>query len=119
MIHVYTSFDFKKTQHLLPEGCVLCPEALLTGKQIQEYVDSLIEDNGLFNENKDIHIATCSLYLLRDMDIKDISAIFHNFREDGSEATGNTIDDVGSLEILDRELEQADRYINKEYNVRP
>ena len=97
----------------------MCPEALLTGKQIQEYIDSLIQDDGLFNENKDIHIATCSLYLLREMDIKNIPATFHNFREDGSEFVGNKIDDVGALEILDRELEQSDRYMDKEHYARP
>ena len=94
---VYLSSDFSKVT--LPEQCICFPETGLNGEQIREYVCKM--------QTQSLVIATCSLYLLRELELQKIPATYIN---DG--VVANNCDDVGSIEILDRELEQADRYMD-------
>lgn len=95
---IYLSNDFSKIT--LPNGCERFPETGLNGKQIRDYVKNM----------KDKTIATCSLYLLREIELQKIEAKFIN---EGIES--DSVNDVGAIEILDRELEQADRYIRMDF----
>lgn len=95
MITVYLSDDFSSEN--LSDSVVRFPETGLNGQQIREYVKNL--------SDKEISIATCSLYLLRELYLQKIPCLFIN-----GNRQSNDVDSIGNIEILDRELEQSDRY---------
>jgi hypothetical protein len=71
-----------------------------------------------------IIVASHSLFLIRELDILLRSADFRGFKArffglhlDGGGVTveqGDTIDDVGSIDALQEELSQSDRYLEAE-----
>lgn len=83
----------------VPKGAYCFPESWKNGKQIQEFVASMKTDPKT--------IITGSLYLLRELDMQKVPAIYIN---DGVES--DNIDGLGNIEILDRELEQSSRYMD-------
>lgn len=77
------------------------PENGKTGKELVEYVRSLIDSPR--------NIITSSLFLLRELHIQDVPCRFYN-----NGRVGESIDDIGNIEVLDMELEQSGRYMDKE-----
>lgn len=90
------SNDFSKIT--LRADTIRFPETGLNGEQIKQFVTDLKDNPKTF--------ATCSLFLIRELEIQKIPCLFVN---DGE--LGLNVDDVGSIEILDRSLEQSDRYL--------
>lgn len=88
---------------------LLAPEALKNALQIQLWVAELWESPKIF--------ATSSIYLVRELYLQAVPVIYFNFRNGVLAEVSEDIDNLGSLEILDRELEQADRYLNHEMKV--
>lgn len=103
----YLSDDFSKVDQHFFENILLCPERLKNASQIQQWVFSLRKIPRMF--------ATTSLYLLREIYLQQVPCSFINILDGIPQDEVNSIDDIpGKLEILDRELEQSDRYINSE-----
>lgn len=84
-------------------GILVCPENLLTGKQIQKWVNDLKENPKIF--------VTSSLYLLRELYLQEVYVKYINITLDKTYESFN-VDDIGPIEILDRDLEQSERYMN-------
>lgn len=101
----YISNDFSKVD--TKDLGILSPEGLLNEKQISEWINDLKENPKIF--------ATTSLYLLRELDLSDVYILYRNII-DGEIIESYNIDDVGDLEILDRELHQSDRYLNRKFD---
>lgn len=103
----YLSDDFSKvSKDKYKPGTIIAPEALLNGKQIQAWVAKLKDEPKKF--------CTTSIYLLREVYLQRIPCIFVMFI-DGQHFKGtDEFDELMPLEILDRELEQADRYMDHE-----
>jgi len=97
----YISNDFSKHLAAVPDGAIIAPEALLTGQQIQEWVSDLAHEPKLF--------ATCSLYLLRELYLQSIPVVIHNLGV--SKLPVTSIEELTEIEILDRDLEQSERYM--------
>lgn len=104
----YLSNDFSKF-HLLDttNSIVVAPEALLNGTQIQEWVANRRETP--------IKFATNSLYLLREIYLQKVPCQFINIIDGIEQPPVDCIDDISELEILNRELDQSDRYMNHEW----
>lgn len=90
---------------------IICPESLRNGKQIIEWVSQLHEEKRIF--------ATNSLFLLRELYLQEVPVLFRNILEDEAVMESTNIDEIGKIEILDRELEQSDRYIDHEIKIVP
>lgn len=104
MNHCYLADDFSKVN--LPDHVIKAPETLLNGNQIKEWVNGIRGTDTMF--------ATTSLYLIRELELQKIDVIYHYYKDDGEMITVE--EDVTNLpceiEILMRELEQSDRYMN-------
>lgn len=105
----YLSNDFTKTKHLFFDHILVAPEALLNGAQIQQWVADLRSSPKLF--------ATNSLYLLREVYLQGIPCTYVNILDGVIQPAVESIDDITNLEILDRELSQADRYVDHNNKV--
>lgn len=81
---------------------LICPENLLTGQQIQEWVHDLKENPKIF--------VTSSLYLLRELYLQNVHVKYINITLDKT-YEGFDIHNIGPIEILDRDLEQSERYM--------
>lgn len=99
----YLSDDFSKQE--IPKDVIICPEMLKNSEAIKEWVDWIKIHPQKF--------ATCSLFLLRELYIQDVNVYYINITKDGIKESFN-VDDIGNIEILDRELAQSDVYINKD-----
>ena len=100
----YLSFNFSKTP--LPVGTEICPEHNMNGKQIKAWVKSL--------KKKPRKFSTCSLFLLRELYLQDVSVEYTNYESEDSTRTFFDVDAIGRIEVLDRELDQAEVYMNHE-----
>jgi len=110
----YLSNDF--SQFSFDSGIILCPEGLKNGEQIKAWVADL--------KNEPKSFATCSLFLIRELELQgNVKVVNLNTDTDlyllnntpvsNNQFAGKTsFDEVGDIEILQRELEQADRYMN-------
>lgn len=99
----YLSDDYDKHKASIPVNAIICPEYLKNGQQIKEWVSKLNTRPGVF--------VTCSLYLIRELELQKIDVEWVNITDKGV-VSSNSPDNIGNIEILDRELEQSDRYIN-------
>lgn len=81
---------------------VICPESTKNGVQIREWVNNLKQNPRIFYTN--------SIYLLRELELQQIPVTYINITEN-LRAESTDINRIGNIEILDRELEQSDRYI--------
>lgn len=104
MNHCYLADDFSKVN--LPDNVIKAPETLLNGNQIKEWVNSIRGTDTMF--------ATTSLYLIRELELQRVDTVYHYYKEDGEMimVVGEVTDLPCKIEILMRELEQSDRYIN-------
>ena len=98
----YLSNDFSVQP--LPEGTVIAPEGLWNGPQIIDWVSTLKDHPDVF--------ATCSLFLLRELHLQGIPCDFINLGVQDEPV--QSIEDLGDVEILDRDLEQSERYMDHE-----
>ncbi len=57
--------------------------------------------------------SVAELYLLRELGLQQIPVTYVNVIDGKITAASDDIYDIGSIEILDRELEQADRYLKE------
>lgn len=105
MINVYLSEDFELVKSKLPADCIMFPENGKNAKQIQEFIQ------GLSNES----VFTGSLYLVREFYLSKKEITWHNLdAASGEFSVSNNVDNVGRIELLERELEQSDRYMQQE-----
>jgi hypothetical protein len=102
----YLSHDFSKTE--LPPEVIKCPEFLLNGEQIRSWVSNLKLEPKVF--------ATTSLYLLRELYIQEVPVTFVNYSVNGVFESDDS-SSISNIEILDRDLEQGERYMDKEFQV--
>ena len=111
MINIYlktsTSSINKKG---LGGAIILYPENGKSGVEIQRYVENLKDYSG----NVDFHIITDSLYLLRELYLQQLNCTYYNL---DTGLVSHDVDCVGPIHILDRDLEQSDRYMNFELGV--
>jgi hypothetical protein len=89
----------------LPELTLYWPENGRSGNQIQQYVKGLLKNPE--------EIFTNSLYLIREIEMNKLPVLWINHKKDGTTIHSEDVNALGGIEILDRELEQSDRYINK------
>ena len=101
----YLMSDYSNQKIFLHDGVIICPESTLNGNQIKDWVLNLkVNPKEFF---------TCSLFLIRELELQKINVLWINFNENGK-FENLSIDCIGNIEILDRELEQSDRYVNHE-----
>jgi hypothetical protein len=89
-----------------PKEVVCFPENGLNAKHIKSFVNDL--------KRYPKTIITTSLYLLREIGLQNIDCIYQNFLENGTVLESDNIAEIGDIEILDRELQQSQEYIDKE-----
>lgn len=106
MNHCYLSDDFTKNPP--PSGTILSPEGLLNAGQIAKWCEA--------RKKCPLTFASTSLYLIRELYLRQVPVTWHCTANDRSYETQD-INDLGPLECLDRELEQADRYMNHELDL--
>ena len=99
----YLSYDFSKTPFL--DDTETCPESYMNGKQIKAWVKSLKKNPRKF--------FTCSLFLLRELELQNIPVEYTNFESEESTITSFNVDSIGKIEILDRDLQQSEVYMDK------
>ncbi len=97
------------------------PEANLNPKVIKQVARTILQ---LSKSGIQVFVASHSLFLLRELDIvlkekefKGVEAQFFGLHlgDDGvSVQQGATVDDIGSIDALDEELQQSDRYMKAE-----
>jgi energy-coupling factor transporter ATP-binding protein EcfA2 len=97
------------------------PEANLNPKVIKSVARTILQ---LCQSGIQVFVATHSLFLLREFDILlkgeelgDVKARFfglHIGEEGVAVEQGETVDDIGTIDALDEELQQSDRYLSKE-----
>ncbi|RYF42190.1 MAG: ATP-binding protein, partial [Cytophagaceae bacterium] len=100
------------------------PEANLNPKLIKKLAKLILQ---LSAEGIQIFIATHSLFLLRELHILqkrefqdlDTRGFGLHMQEDGTVSVqqGNSMDEVGSITVLDEDLQQSERYIDTEMRV--
>lgn len=100
----HLSHDFSKIE--LPSQVIKCPEFLMNGAQIQDWVSNLRLRPKIF--------ATTSLYLLRELYLQDVPVTYVNHSNSGV-FESHDISEISSIEILDRDLEQSERYMDKSF----
>jgi hypothetical protein len=89
------------------------PENGKSARQIKDFVLSLPK-----NEN-DIAIVTDSLYFAREVYLNQIKVVWFNYNfEKGTVQDSECLNDLGGIAILDRELEQSERYMDFEIGVK-
>ncbi len=107
----------------LSEGVTLFwdePDSNLNPKIITLVARTIV---GLCKNGVQVFVATHSLFLLRELDIllhkddfENLDAQFFGLHRvsDGVEVQqGQTVDDIGQIDVLQEELSQADRYLDK------
>lgn len=99
----YLSDDFRKHSFSLPPDTIICPESTKNEEQILNWILELKTNPKIF--------FTCSLFLIRELEIQKIDVEWVNITEKGV-VSSSDVNDIGNIEILDRELRQADRYMN-------
>jgi ABC-type lipoprotein export system ATPase subunit len=97
------------------------PEANLNPKVIKQVAQTILQ---LGKSGIQVFIASHSLFLMRELDIllrtdayRDVKARFFGLRLSDEGVTvqhGNTVDDIGTIDALQEELSQSDRYIAAE-----
>ena len=105
MNNCYISDDFIKFQDKIPAYAIICPEGVKNEQQLLEWIEDTRNNPQTFFTN--------SLFVLRELHVRQIPTRFVNIRNDGTEEADN-IDDVGAIAILDMELRQSDRYMDFE-----
>ena len=106
------------TGALLDKGALFWdePEANLNPKLIKKVAQSIID---LSAAGIQVFIASHSLFLLRELELRATKAIdarffgLHQQAEDVVVEQGDSIADIGSIAALDEELEQSQRYLEK------
>lgn len=110
------------TGALLDKGCLFWdePEANLNPRLIRRIAPSIVE---LAASGIQVHIATHSLFLLREIEIqlraraKPVATQFiglHPAKAGVRVEQGASVDDVGAIASLDEELAQSDRFLAEE-----
>lgn len=111
------------TASLLGSGSLFWdePEANLNPKVIKQVARTILQ---LCKSGLQVFIATHSLFLLRELDIlhrsQEFEAVgtkFFGLHVSDSAVTlqqGETVDDIGSIDALQEELSQSDRYLDAE-----
>ena len=90
----------------------LYPENGKSASEISEFVQFL---DGVKKEAFDTHVVTDSLYILREIYLAKVPVTWHNYDfKNDTVKVSNDVDNIGSIHILDRDLEQSDRYMNNE-----
>lgn len=89
---------------------VLYPENGKSGEEIQKYVENLSTYSGSI----DFHIITDSLYLLRETYLQSLKCTYYNL---DTGLISHDLDSIGAIAVLDRDLEQSERYMNFELHV--
>ena len=92
----------------LPKDTLLWPENGKDGKALQGFAKSL----ELFPAT----IFTQSLYLIREIELNGIKVKWINDNA-GQRSESCNVADLGPIEILDRELEQSDRYLQTNWDI--
>jgi len=97
------------------------PEANLNPKVIKQVARTILQ---LCQSGIQVFVASHSLFLIRELDIllrfpefEGVSARFFGLRLGEGGVTvqqGNTVDDIGTIDALQEELSQSDRYIEAE-----
>src|SRR5437588_6910205 len=97
------------------------PEANLNPKVIKRVARTILQ---LCQSGIQVFVATHSLFLIRELAIllkidefKDVKARFFGLHlsEDGvTVQQGDTVDDIGTIDALQEELSQSDRYLAAE-----
>ena len=106
----YLADDFSKVETLPHSSVISSPEGLLNGEQIRNWVGNLKKQDESSIET--IAFATTSLYLIRELDLQKVDVLYYYYKSDGTVVSCTSIDDLPiPLEILDRELEQSDRFM--------
>ncbi len=98
------SHDFSKVPQEIMRMADICPERLLNADQIKQWVADLRQSPKVF--------ATNSLYLVRELGLQGVPVTYQNYTDVGL-VISDDVDGIGNIEILDRELEQSDRYLNQ------
>jgi len=90
----------------------LYPENGRSADEISNFVRFLA---GFRTAAFDTHVVTDSLYVLREIYLAKVPVTWHNYNfENDTVKVSNDVDDIGAIHILDRDLEQSDRYMNHE-----
>jgi hypothetical protein len=100
----FLSDDF--SEETLPNDVIISPEGLKNARQINEWVKDLKSSPKVF--------ATTSLFLLRELYIEGADVRYVNLK-DGVQIASDNVEDIGDIEILDRDSIQSEKYINLEY----
>lgn len=94
------------------------PEANLNPKLIKDIAATIVH---LGQSGIQVFVATHSLFLLRELEILKSESFDARFfglhlQPDGTVSieSGETMDDIGALAVLDEELQQSDRYLERE-----
>jgi len=106
------------TGQLIDNGYLLWdePESNLNPKIVKVVAKTILE---LCKVGIQVFVATHSLFLMRELDIllrgefKDVKSRFFGLHPSDKGVTiqqGDTVDDIGSIDSLDEELMQSDRY---------
>jgi predicted ATPase len=106
------------TGALLDKGALFWdePEANLNPKLIKKVAQSIVD---LSAAGIQVFIATHSLFLLRELELRATQAIharffgLHQKQDEVVVEQGASIDDIGSIAALDEELEQPQRYLDR------
>ena len=110
-IHIYladrTSEIIRRKYLPLNFTHILYPENGKSEEEIQEFIGQLSNNR----ENK--VIVTDSLFFIREVELAHLPVVWFNFDfASGTVRDSNSVDDIGNIHILDRELRQSERYIN-------
>lgn len=96
------------------------PESNLNPKIVKVVAKTILE---LCKVGIQVFVATHSLFLMREFDIllrrkfKDVKSRFFGLHPGNDGVTvqqGDSVDDIGSIDALDEELQQSDRYLEAE-----
>ena len=99
----YLSSDYYKYNIYVPPDAIICPELAKNGEQIKMWVSELKTSPQKF--------FTTSLYLIRELELQHIDVKWVNIIDSGT-FTSECVDNINDIEVLDRELEQSERYMN-------
>jgi len=121
-IHIHLSEDtskiikkHKKTWYIKKPAeskhvVFLYPENGRSAKEINAFIQFL---GGFRIATFDTHVVTDSLYLIREIYLANLAVTWHNYDfVNDTVKVSKDIDDIGAIHVLDRDLEQSDRYLN-------
>ena len=83
---------------------IICPEFMKNEQQIREWIE--------YRRSHPSTFVTNSLYLLRELELSDLRVQYRNYTSNGLHVSFD-VNDVGTIAILQRELEQSDRYLSR------